>query len=186
MPGQGTFNLSEFFRQFGIKNPEPSVRESIQPVVNVGNFAGLTPQHRAPTGAFGGDQAGVVGEFTVWQVRSLGAGGSLLHQVSPGTATHHFIVGNPIAGLAIVPAAGFLSDQPCLSRVERGTVPVIPAAAGDSPSTPSANFVLWPGFREPFYVPPGQAFILFSAAAGLAINGTTFIVSDVPASEARP
>ncbi len=184
--GNGTFNLTRFFAEMGIKNPSPDMREIVQPVVLVGDFSLLTPQHRPPMQAFGGDVVGVVGEFSIVQVISRAPGGCILAIIQTGTGSRPFQTRDvPITGLTnVVPTARF-SNDPVVSVVEAGTDPVEPGNAAISPFTIPSTFATFPGYPIPFWLPQGTAFIFWAQASGVGIIDWTLVLQDILASEIR-
>lgn len=184
MPGNGTFNLTALWRALGIKNPEPSVRESIQPVIVVGQFSQLTPQYRPPTAVFGGNVPAVGGEKPIIQVISRGLGGSLLGAFSHEStnAIYYAERAAPLAGFTNRPPAWLQSRDPVLSVVEVGNDPANPGSNSASPSVtdfPGAyNYPL-----QPFWLAPGGVVVFWSSVAGSALSNWSMQLTDLPASD---
>lgn len=181
--GNGSFNLTALWRALGIKNPETSISERVQPIINVGDFTGLVPQHFPPTNVFGGDVTLVIGEFGTVQVISRDPGGCILKLVQSGTAALAFQTqAVPEAGLTpVIPTTQF-SNEPVQSIVESGTVAVQPGDPNISPTTIPSNFQFYPGANPQFWIPPGRVFVMFTVGAAAIINWSLFVVG-LPAAE---
>jgi len=185
MPGLGTFNLTAFWRAMGIKNPHPTMFETIQPVINVGDMAGLTPQHVPPTDWFGGDVAAVAAEFSLIQVTARAAGGCLIPVANIGTQIPNFGIVPRVPGLTPLAGVGPFSNEPLVSLVEIGTRTPNPLTVGISPHILTSNISVFPA-TVPFYVPPGQSMIFIRDVVNGSILNWTMCVVDVPASEPPP
>lgn len=180
MGGNGTFNLEKFFRQMGVKNPHPDMREFVQPVVVVGQFEGLTPRHQPPTYYGGGSIAGVAAEFSIIQITAVAPGGALLRQWNQAS-THRFGMITRVAGLTVVPDRGPLSMEAAEAIVESGTDVADPMGA-DWPLVKVADAN---GFY-PIYIPPGRTFGIAASFVDNGISAWSIIVEDVPAFENQP
>lgn len=177
----GTFNLAEFYRQMGIKNPVPDVREYVQPVMIVGDFSSLCPQHRVPTALFGGLQAAVAGEFSFFQVTARARGGCVLDNLMNVIVTTpvdiRFAIRGRIAGATAIPDRGPLSFQPSSAIYEKGTQVADPQP-GDMPTTAFVDF-------GQIYIPPGETMCFSSRINNLGMQ-LSMKVFDIPAHEAEP
>ena len=182
MPGVGDFNLSAFFRAMGIKNPQPSVRESVQPVVNVGNFDGLTPRYQPPTGAFGGDVGLVAGQTSFIQVTPRTPGGCLIHWAGSDAVDLLFGIRTVPLFVAteVVPTANF-SVNPVRALVEDGQSVLVPFVAAETPQINSSQGGTLTSY--PWFIPPGNIFVQTHKAAGSNILDWNLIVSDVISGE---
>jgi hypothetical protein len=175
----GTFNLEEFYRQMGIKNPQPDMREFVQPVVVVGDFSSLCPQHRVPTFFGGGNYAGVVGEFGVVQITARAKGGCFISEFLSGGLTVLTVgITDYVTGLAAMPNRGPLSTDDPKSIVEIGTVAVNPHVGLEYPNIAvGINVALW--------VPAGKSMVYVTNAVNKAL-GLVLTVYDVPAQQVDP
>jgi len=181
MPGVGDFNLSAFFRAMGIKNPAPSVRESVQPVVNVGNFAGLTPRYQMPTTVWGGDVTAVAGRMSFFQVTPRTPGGCLILFAGSDAVDVLFGIAPRLVGGGPVVPTGTYSVNASVALVESGTDLVVPFAAAVSPQINAAvgtRMTSWP-----WLVPPGRSAIFTHKAIASAILDWSIMVSDVISGE---
>lgn len=183
--GNGTFNLTALYRALGIKNPEPSVREFVQPVINVGDFAVLTPLHRPPMQAFGGDIVGVPATFVIIQLLSLGPGGSQIVDVGASLLLPYRTDIPLVAGLTESIAGATFSNEPVQSRVFFGNDAVEPGSQLVSPHWPNTTFGEWPGSGDFIaWLPHGTVLTTWNPLLGNAINDWSITVMDIPASEA--
>jgi hypothetical protein len=173
-----TYNLAEFYRQMGIKNPSPDLREFVQPVVLVGDFSSLCPQHRVPTYIGGGTVTLSGGNHTILQVTARAKGGCVLNDFNFGNSTLKYGIGPHTAGLAVVPDRGPLSLQASTALVESGTTAVDPVP-GEWPLTNALQIL------GPFYIPPGRTFVI-SAGTATSIGQFALTVFDLPALEVEP
>jgi len=178
--GNGTFNLSEFYRQMGIKNPEPSIREFVQPVVNVGDFGAMTPKHEPPTYFGGGSVSLVAAQYPIIQITSLAPGGSRFiywqysSELKMGIAPR-------VPALVVVPDRGPLSNDASQVIVESGNAVANPLA-GEHPYVRANHNAT----TFPFYIPPGQTFVIADDVVGGAINRWAMTVCDIVASQPPP
>jgi len=76
--GSKEFPLREVTRALGEVNPEWNIRDSIQPVLNVGSLAGLTPVYSPPVGAWGGSVTTAIGQFSTAILDSNAPGGTII------------------------------------------------------------------------------------------------------------
>lgn len=175
----GTFNTSWWARQMGFKQPEPSLRQPVQPVVVLGDHSGLTPQYQAPTYFGGGTIAAVVGEFGVIVINSMAPGGSIFRLMTLTIAGNELQMGMriPVAGLASVEDRGPLSVDASVVIVEDGTLAVNPLGAG-YPVVRGQGFLTDRGL----YLPTGSHFVMASDTVNVALTYSV-VVQDVPASE---
>jgi len=184
MPGVGDFNLRSFFRAMGIKNPETSMREFVQPVIVVGDMSEITPQYRPPQGYFGGDVAATVGEFSYFQMVSRAEGGSLV-MAGSDSSLRFGTFATALAG-TIFEADHILSVQgsvdPPVSLVSTGSVVPVPLVTNRTPGT-DASFNIAKGGGEMIWIRPGTTFAVWSFTANASINRWWLKVIDLPASE---
>jgi len=184
VPGNGTFNLTAIWRALGIKNPEPRMRESIQPVINVGDFSQLVPQHRPPTAMFGGDIPNAVGERPIVQITSRGPGGALIGNFRHDNPnTFFYSEGSPQAGLAPVLPNPRLSpvERPMSSLVEKGTIIANPSNPQLAPGVErDSPFDCW---RYPFWMRPGQTIFFWSTVTNNNVTSWSIQLVDIPASQ---
>jgi len=186
--GTSNFNFYEWGRQMGLKMPDLAGIEfasQIQPTVNLGDFANLTPVHAPPTCTFGGQTGVTVGEFPFFQIQSLARGGTVLLGVGMlGTTLNtKFAVRDTVApGAANIPANAVWSNVPPVALVSAGTHAVRLLDDIEFP------FLEGPGNNGMFpmggslWLPPGRVFFVEHGIAG---GGLTFniLAQDVPASE---
>lgn len=180
--GNGTFNLRFFYRAMGIKNPEPGVREFVQPVVNVGNFAGLTPAYEPPTFLGGGMVSAAVGEWSIIQIRSVAPGGTYLKKFNANNGDFIMgIVATATAGLTAVDDLGPLSFEPSVVVVLEGNDAVSPITG----SFPNVRVQGGMNMCYPLFIPPGRIFSIQGAAQNQEVNYSLCLM-DVPAAELPP
>jgi len=174
VPGNGTFNLTALWRALGIKNPQPTFTERVQPVIVVQDFSLLTPQHRPATASFRGDVDPVVGEFTAIQVTSRSPGGTLVPWFNSGRSLT-FRTGAMVFTAPIVEApSGLYSRDPIVSEVITGSNAVAPA------------FGFLPlGLTDtaPIWIPQGGSYVMQNSATGQSINNWSMFIIDLPASD---
>lgn len=182
--GLGDFNLTAFYRAMGIKNPEPSMREFVQPVIVVGDLSEVTPQYRPPTGMWGGDVAAFAAEFSFIEVISRADGGSLVQLKSADQCVFR-------TGLEIVGPTFFddphalgcqLSVGPPVSLVRTGHTATAPALQNRSPNTTDQNETT-PGNAKLMWIRPGTNIVFWRVVTNDAINDWALTVIDLPASE---
>jgi len=185
MPGNGTFNLTAIWRALGIKNPETSLRESVQPVILVGDFSQLTPLHRPPTAHYGGNIAAVAGERPIVQVTSRATGGTLIGTFrNDSVQTFFYSQGAVQTGLTAVAPNPILAGRENMvmdSLVEKGTVPANPGDQTNSPYTDENSPYLMS--RYPMLMFPGQTVFFWVNTNNLAINAWMLELVDLPASQ---
>jgi hypothetical protein len=179
----GTFNLTELYRQLGIKNPEPGVRETVQPVLIVGDLSGLTPLHVPPTGLYGGAIISVGGEYSKIQVTSRAPGGSEIRAYLNGTFLKMAIAG-PSAGLVAHPDWGPLSNSACTALVEAGT-DAAQTIVGQAPYFKNVQMQVWPGGGG-LFIPTGKTLLLETHTVAINVPQWSMIVRDIPAAEIPP
>jgi hypothetical protein len=177
----GTFNLTEFYRQLGIKNPEPGVRETVQPVLIVGDLSGLTPRHVPPTFIGGGALTDVAGEYTIYQFTSRSPGGSVILSLMCSSFCRVGIAA-PTAGLAVLPDRGPLSNEASTVLAEFGHDAADPMA-GDHPLLRCANFH---SFAKGWFVPPGRTLVFSPPVVEYAVDNFAIVIEDIPAAEIPP
>lgn len=176
MPGSGTFNLSELFRQMGFKSQDPSLTQRVSPVVVVGDMKAWTPRHAPPTFMGGGSVNGVALQFGIVQVVSRASGGTVLAHSNIANANHAFgLVAAPIAGFAAVPDFGPLSFDASVVQVSQGNQVADPLGA--NPPLLRGNMVNSP--LDWFFIPPGRVLIIRSAAVGVGIGNFFLVLQDV-------
>jgi len=189
MAGVGDFNLRSFFRAMGIKNPQPSMREFVQPVIIVGDMSDIVPQYRAPSGIFGGDAQAVAAEFTFIQVTSRAEGGTLIHGFASDATNISMLTVAPALIMATVFEADYplgmqLSVEPPVSLVQSGTIVVNPGTANRLPNPSSSNqFPLAGMTSRPWWLRPGDTMVFIVGAANTGVNDWNLWITDLPASE---
>lgn len=184
----GAFNVSALIRQLGLKavsGEDLRVLETIQPVLPVGDLAGLTPAHVPPSAMFGDFVAGGVGTNATMEIQSLAPGGLFVDWLIVGPSTS--FVGWSVttvthaAGLPVLASAGQLSNEPIESVVRSGA---IAAVGGNSVAADSINGgTFFPA--HPWFVPRGSFFSMQSAVANVSVL-LNFSVHEVPAAENAP
>jgi len=185
MAGTGDFNLRHFFRALGIKNPEPSVREDLQPVILAGDFRDIVPQYRAPSAVWGGDVNPVALERGFYQVTSVAPGGTLVHAFGSDEHTNFGIVAAALPATQLNPAI-----TTCISSarapdaiVSTGTIVANPFNPGLTPTaaatTPDRLNLAHPGL----WIPPGQTFVNVAFTVNAQLTDWYVWVSDCPAGE---
>lgn len=184
--GQATFNLTELWNRMGIKNPRPTMLESVQPVINVGDFHQLTPLHVAPTNIVGGDVFNAAGEFSIVQMQARGAGGTLINWWSwQNNAVRYMRIAAAIGGLTdrTANAVGPFSNDPTVSTFQSGTDPVNPVTTfGQRPQALAQN-QSQQGTNLPLYLPNGATMVWSLNIVNTALNGWAICWTDLPASE---
>jgi len=186
VPGVGDFNLRAFFRALGIKNPQPSMREFVQPVIIAGDMSEITPQYRPPEGVFGGDIAGVSLEFSWVQVISRAEGGTLA-MGGADTAVRYGTFDTPLSNNIITspyPIAVQSSAEPPVSLVQTGSEAAVPIATNRSPSADAIFDIQSGGMGARFFwIRPGTAFAMWGIGANASVNRFWLRIVDIPASE---
>lgn len=182
MPGLGTFNLTAFWRAMGIKNPRPTMLETVQPVLVVGDMSGLTPQHVPPTGLFGRDQLNIAGEFPFITVNCRDPGGILITGFWQGQTPQFARI-----DAAAVPAPtsacgdrGPLSVDAVLTTCDVGSDPVNPVPFGSPTWPPLNNVAIGP---PQIYLPAGAFMCWSQDTVNTSLTSWGLIVQAVPASE---
>jgi len=188
MPGVGDFNLRSFFRAMGIKNPETSMREFVQPVILVGDMSDITPQYRPPSGVFGGDLAATAGEFSVIQLICRAEGGTLVHVWEGDSNIVMYATGQRVALDTVFEAdypLGCLgSVEPPVSLVETGSIIVNPLVANRLPNASSLQKTPLEGaMNRPFWLPPGGTLTWVTGQVNSSVTDWTLWITDLPASE---
>lgn len=183
MPGNGTFNLAALWRALGIKNPQTSVSERLQPVLIASDMSGLTPQHQAPTGAFGGDLGQVAGEFGFIELISQDPGGCWMEFFAANQPVNFAIA--PRSGLGIVSVdAGPFSIGRLVSRVLSDTLASSPVPLRSNTPITHAVTTSQTWMRAPrLFVPQGDSMFFVTTGVNIALTNWTIIVTGVPASE---
>jgi len=186
MPGVGDFNLRSFFRAMGIKNPQPSMREFVQPVILAGDMSEIVPQYRPPSAVFGGDIAAVVGEHSFFQLTSRAAGGTLVHGFG-GDIILHFQTINPALANTLnadFPLAVQSSVEPPVSLVGTGSITPFPTSGSLMPSTSVTDiFPNTGGRNKPLWIRPGDSLFVGHFGVNAAVNQWYLWITDIPASE---
>jgi len=178
---RANFNFYEWARQMGLKHPDSSgiqIAESIQPVMNVGDFTSLVPVHAPPTASFGGESPAVVAEFSQIQVVSLARGGTVIPVLDI------FLIGSARWRISATRLAGFTAMNPQVwsntaprTIVEVGSDPVAVLNETDFPFAGARDF------PRGFWLPPGQTLLLeLTGQINVRIDFNV-TVEDVPASE---
>lgn len=184
MPGLGTFNLTAFWRAMGIKNPHPTMFETIQPVLSVGDMAGLTPQHVPPTDVFGRDIGAVAGQYAIVQIQSRDPGGVWLQAIHATAQVPRFgLIPAIVAGLATVNGVGPFSSEAPLSTVQAGTAVGSQFSTATDPAFPPQNAVVFGGGVMRLWIPPGKIFAFARTTVNTSLNQWFVMLQAVPASE---
>jgi hypothetical protein len=185
--GNGTFNLTAIYRALGIKNPEPEIRETVQPVLLVGDMRFLTPQHRPPSGAFGGNISAVVGEFAAIQVTARAAGGCLVPMLQEASTLRYSTLFDRESQLTLATAGAQFSRDPLVSQVFTGNITAKPLGDGVAPAVNSTVFQAWPNTTDfKLFIPAGGRILFWHPTSNQAINAWSINVVDIPASEHPP
>lgn len=174
------FSLSAFFQRMGIKNPHPTIHQSVQPVVSVGDFSDLTPQLLPPTFVGGGSQVAVVAEYSCIQITARAPGGCLLRAIWSSSTLVFGIISPAETGLNEIVNQGPLSSEASAVLVEKGAVAVTPFATAVAPHLRGGSNLLAP---IQFFIPPGKVLFMRHADVNQKIDEFGMIISDVPASE---
>jgi len=189
MPGVGDFNLRSFFRALGIKNPAPSVRETIQPVILAGDFNDIVPQYRAPSAYVGGDTAATVGQLSVVQLVATGEGGAIVHGFGVDASALFRTLDNPVVLDTVFesphPIAMQLSVEPPASFIQTGSIITAVCTPTDEfPDIQSGNVFAEGALQNRgLWIRPGSSLILQKTNTNSALGDFWFWFSDVPASE---
>jgi len=188
MPGVGDFNLRSFFRAMGIKNPQPSMREFVQPVIIAGDMSDIVPQYRPPSGVFGGDVAATAAQFSFIQLTSRAEGGTLFNAFGSDNNNLSILTGAPIVADTVFeadyPLGMQLSVEPPVSLVRTGSVIVTPATANRLPNpSQAAPFPEVGAANRPMWLRPGDTLILIVGIVNSSINDWYLWITDLPASE---
>lgn len=184
MPGVGDFNLRSFFRAMGIKNPQPSMREFVQPVISVGDMSQITPLYRPPTALFGGDVAAAIARFSYIEVVSRAEGGTLLG-FNTGTSIKIGTGLFPLTPVFVVdpwPVGAQLSVGPTTSLVRTATTAVMPIPSNRAPGTIDSDSIP-NGDGQLMWIAPGNNMLFIRDVVNTSINDFTLKVVDLPASE---
>lgn len=176
--GQSTFNLSRFFNQLGIKNPKPTMLESVQPVVNVGEFGELTPMFRQPSMMVGFDIGAVAAQRAIFQIHALGQGGTLVHTVT-SAGIIFFVTLQADLGLANQSSVCIFGNTRPASLVTAGTSVVNPfgTTSGRNSASSRPNFSIG---NRPFFLDHGQILTCGVAGVNSALNNNNVWLTDLP------
>lgn len=186
---QGAFNVSRLIAELGLQNirgDEMRVLETIQPTMDVGNLADVTPPHVAPTAIFGTILIGGVGTAGGVQIQSLAPGGGFIEWItfesSVTNAVFSIQTANPGLAVALAPG-GQASRDPIVSIATTGNVAVVTTSAPVISQTAAIlNFT-----TRPIFIPRGTFFLLQNTGTGAAaISFFGFGFREVPASEFVP
>lgn len=182
--GQATFNLSEFFNRLGIKNPRPTMLESVQPVTIVANLDELTPNLRAPSMMVGFDIAATVGERGLFQIFARGPGGTLVNSVT-GSLVLFLVTDAADLSLTPQPTICTFGDDATRSVVTKGTSLVNPFSGTQAryASSTRANF---PIANRPWYLAPNQILTVGVAGTNIAVQNNNVWLTDLPAASLGP
>lgn len=168
----------------GIKNPDTSMRETVQPVILVGDMSEITPQYRPPSGVFGGELAGQSGQFSWIQLISRAGGGSLVSMVAATNfkmATDTALV-NDTVFTDPHPLHVQLSVEPPVSLCRTGADILIPQTNNRSAGSSDQNDRT-EGHPKMMWIRPGGNIVFFRNSANTSINGWSLTVVDLPAAE---
>jgi len=182
MPGNGTFNLTALWRALGIKNPSPTIRETIQPVIQVADFSRLSPEHRPATGSYGGViTVGAAMTFTRIEITSRSPGGTLIPYINSGRASNVFQAApDPAlaASATVTPTAVWSRDTPA-SLMRTGTSLLV--APTDRMSMPLGVSQI-----PEFWLPPGVTAIIQNVTAAQNFSLFGIFLIDLPSADAPP
>ena len=177
---QGSFNISQWIRQLGLKNvTEMPVLERLTPVVQAGNLEGWTPRHEPPTRMATIDLNAVAGQVAAFELQSTALGGSLVVLLRDFIS----VLWNVRAASTLFPAGGALSPLTELSN-EAGVAVVRQVnrvATLASPPDAVYAFDAWRA-HPAIYVPRGQFFAVESLFVNVILLASMIWV-DFPASE---
>lgn len=183
--GQSTFNLSQFFNRLGIKNPRPTMLESVQPVLVVSDLSEMTPWIRAPSAMVGFDVAGVIAERGFIQIFARGAGGTLVRTITGSDvfflSTQQPDLGGTEAGIICV-----FGDVDPVSVVKIGTTAVNPWAGGTAGRYASATRPNFSISNGPIYLAPGQILTVGKSTLDSPLNNYNVWFTDLPAAQLGP
>lgn len=178
------YNLREVTRALGIQNPDWEVRETIQPTLDVGSLAGLTPVHAPPTAVASYFQTSVVGDFSQCSFHAHGQGGTILARVrwaatsAASTLQYQLFDVDPIQIRTPEQIIGPFSNVPTRSLAFRGSDVdrIIPADTG--------GYISDHGDEMPdgLWLPPGRIIAFETAGVNTLIRLSIAFV-DVPVVE---
>jgi len=184
MPGNGTFNLTALWRALGIKNPQPTISERVQLVVQIADLSKLAPLHRPATASFGGTvPAGAGGTNTKIEITSRAPGGMLFLWMQSGRTLSLFqAVPDPALVAPVIEAPNGVWSR---------DTPVSLIRTGNSALSPPTNHTLISAglvveFERYVWLPPGVTMNLQNSAAAQSINNWQLFIRDLPAADAPP
>lgn len=184
----GAFNVTRLIAELGLKavtGEEMEVLGKIQPVMQVGNLADVTPPHVAPTALFGSFAVLGAGLFPTVAIQCLAPGGSFVEwltmESSTTTVTLRILTADP-GPTTVVEPAGQASRDPVVSIARSDPVALILGPR----ITMQPTTAFFPFASRPMFIPRG---------AFLTLQGTTITTGnfnwglswrEVPASEHVP
>lgn len=179
-----SFNLQALKRVLGFKAQDAmTFGQNVTPTIQVADLSSVSPAHVPPTGSAGANLPAVVGEDFAIEVRSLGAGGCFIYQVTASGSALGFTWGVrqvELAGLVALTTQITSQFGPVQSRARAGTVLTAnnPFVGTDSP-----GFV----FVGPdgIWIPPGSSWVCTSQSTNSA-GFVTVTFQDVPVAEGNP
>ncbi|GAI87438.1 unnamed protein product [marine sediment metagenome] len=184
------FNLREVTRMLGQQNPEWHVRESVQPVLSVGEFGGLTPAHQPPTGAVGWATVAVAGERPVCLFECRAPGGARIQtEWQPGAIGFFVRWGLLTVATPAITAPIVATDRGPFSNVAASSVITTGTSAGavfgnDAPIVTfgGAQLLIFAPARNALWVPPG-ARLWFEVQANNVTSSGSIVWSEIPVAE---
>jgi len=184
--GNGTFNLTALWRALGVKNPETSLRETVQPVIIAQDFSALTPPHVPPTIGVGTDVPAVLAENSTAQVEVKANGGSWIVLFTTATSNMSFGLLTAVSsGLTVVTNRDIYSREDSPNIFSAGTVTPNPLApVNQATSFPPIGGMASLQPMPPLWVPPGMVFAIVHNAVNTTANDILVFWIDCPASGA--
>jgi len=184
VPGNGTLNLSRLWRALGIKNPQTTISERVQLVIQVADFSRLVPEYRPATGSFGADVApGGGGTFTRIEVTSRSPGGTIIRWFESGKNLR-LITGAPdpaLANVVIEAQSGTWSRDPLVSLVRTGQSVIAPPL-----TFVNLNAGVLTELDDVLWIPPGSTALFINGVPAQIINLWGLFLIDLPAADAPP
>jgi len=188
VPGNGTFNLTALWRALGIKNPQGTVSERLQPVIVAADLSALTPHHPPPTECYGGGQGATVAEFATVVIDARSPGGCLIPiqvwgRVMLMWSTPVNTIPVPSGATTIFTPVARFSREAAQSRVRGFSTPDIApqgyTVIGGGAINPTLEMLL-------LWVPQGESVIFQNQIAGQSVNFFSFFLRDLPAHDNPP
>lgn len=184
--GTGTYNVSRFLRELGLKNvAEMPVRETVQPVLPLGSMYGQVPVHVASVCMWGGIGIPVGGTFTRYEITCLDPGGGILQavwQVAPVLSFEIQLTTTPVGwdvGPTLLAPVHF-TNEPTPSIANIGNT-----AAGVGIDHPRFDFEVGRSAFAPLFVPRGSQVQIVSEALNVGAR-VNFLWCGITATEGAP